>query len=294
MRQALKVTFLLALFSASLFGQDNKPFDRFENRLKEERAGFAGNKEALSKVFNTERIHLGDRFEAELPIYLDNDVEKHYWISFFLEAPSYLHGSKPLPHFALLVKQQALSLLRGKTDRESLYYEAKLGVTAAVLSQELGLRILADVYKLNAERILALDSESKSWFPAMDEYDRCLYTSIGMDRRVSCQRKEAVSSRSLNKAPISGGVLNGKAISKPSPAYPEAAKAQRASGVVTVQIAIDEEGKVVSAVAVSGHLLLLEAAVKAARQARFLPTRLSGQPVKVVGVVTYNFEIPKR
>ena len=91
------------------------------------------------------------------------------------------------------------------------------------------------------------------------------------------------------KTVVSGGVLNGKAISKPQPAYPPIAKAARASGTVTVQILVDESGRVVSASAVNGHPLLQQAAVAAARQARFSPTLLSGQPVKVSGVITYNF-----
>src|SRR2546421_2225465 len=91
------------------------------------------------------------------------------------------------------------------------------------------------------------------------------------------------------KTVVSGGVLNGKAISKPQPAYPPIAKAARAQGTVTVQILVDESGRVVSATAVSGHPLLQQAAVSAARQARFSPTLLSGQPVKVSGVITYNF-----
>src|SRR5215510_1835575 len=90
-------------------------------------------------------------------------------------------------------------------------------------------------------------------------------------------------------APISGGVLNGKAISLPKPAYPPIAKAAHASGTVVVQVVIDENGNVVSAHAVSGHPLLQGAAVGAARQARFSPTKLSGQPVKVTGVIQYNF-----
>ena len=91
------------------------------------------------------------------------------------------------------------------------------------------------------------------------------------------------------KTVVSGGVLNGKAISKPTPAYPPIARAARASGTVTVQILVDESGNVVSAEVVSGHPLLQQAAVQAARQARFSPTLLSGQPVKVSGVITYNF-----
>ncbi len=91
------------------------------------------------------------------------------------------------------------------------------------------------------------------------------------------------------RAPISGGVLNGKAISLPKPPYPAIAKAARASGTVTVQVTIDESGKVISAKAVGGHPLLQQAAVQAAYGARFSPTQLSGQPVKVTGVITYNF-----
>jgi periplasmic protein TonB len=88
---------------------------------------------------------------------------------------------------------------------------------------------------------------------------------------------------------ISGGVLNGKATSLPKPAYPAAARAVRASGSVSVQVTISESGSVISASAVSGHPLLRAAAVGAARGARFSPTLLSGQPVKVTGVITYNF-----
>ena len=90
-------------------------------------------------------------------------------------------------------------------------------------------------------------------------------------------------------APISGGVLNGKAISLPKPGYPPIARAARASGTVVVQVLIDENGNVVSAHAVSGHPLLQGAAIGAARQAKFSPTKLSGLPVKVTGVIQYNF-----
>jgi len=91
------------------------------------------------------------------------------------------------------------------------------------------------------------------------------------------------------RAPISGGVLNGKAISLPKPSYPPIAKQAHASGTVVVQVTIDENGSVISAHAVSGHPLLQAVAVAAARGARFSPTKLSGQPVKVTGVITYNF-----
>lgn len=89
--------------------------------------------------------------------------------------------------------------------------------------------------------------------------------------------------------PISKGVVNGIAVNLPKPAYPLSAKAVNASGTVNVQVTIDEQGSVVSAVATSGHPLLRAAAVSAAKQAKFTPTRLSDQPVKVTGVIVYNF-----
>ncbi len=91
---------------------------------------------------------------------------------------------------------------------------------------------------------------------------------------------------------ISGGVLNGKAKSLPKPQYPAAARAVGASGPVTVQVLLDETGAVISASAVSGHPLLRAAAVESARGALFSPTLLEGRPVKVSGVITYNFVLP--
>ncbi|HEX7312525.1 MAG TPA: TonB family protein [Pyrinomonadaceae bacterium] len=92
-----------------------------------------------------------------------------------------------------------------------------------------------------------------------------------------------------DKKLVEGGVLNGHAISKPAPTYPTAAKNTGVSGTVVVQILVDESGYVVKAEPFCGHPLLAAAAVEAARKARFTPTLLSGQPVKVSGVITYNF-----
>jgi TonB family protein len=90
---------------------------------------------------------------------------------------------------------------------------------------------------------------------------------------------------------VSGGVLNGKAIKKPQPRYPPDAKAARAQGVVVVQIVVDEGGNVTSAQAVSGNMLLRGASEEAARRAKFEPVAVCGKPVKVSGIVTYNFII---
>jgi TonB family protein len=102
-------------------------------------------------------------------------------------------------------------------------------------------------------------------------------------------RKEEAANESAPRAQISGGVLNGKATSLPPPVYPAIARAAHASGAVTVEVTIGENGNVIAAHAVSGHPLLQAAAVNAARQASFAPTRVNGEPVKVAGVLVYNF-----
>jgi len=91
--------------------------------------------------------------------------------------------------------------------------------------------------------------------------------------------------------PVSGGVLNGTALALPQPVYPDTAKRMRISGMVTVEVVLDETGKVVAANATSGPTMLREAAVQAAMKARFSPTKLSGQPVKVSGVINYKFAL---
>ena len=130
------------------------------------------------------------------------------------------------------------------------------------------------------------------------------FVRSGMDEAVESELWETVRSSLKVAAPvilgmvdraaktgssISGGVLNGKALALPKPDYPDIARAAHASGTVVVQVLIDEEGNVISAHAVSGHPLLQAASVAAARQAKFSPTFLEGDPVRVTGVIQYNF-----
>jgi hypothetical protein len=63
------------------------------------------------------------------------------------------------------------------------------------------------------------------------------------------------------------------------------------AGLVTVEVIVDETGKVISATATSGPGVLRDVAVQAALRARFSPTKLSGQPVKVAGLINYKFAL---
>ena len=102
-------------------------------------------------------------------------------------------------------------------------------------------------------------------------------------------RKTTVAVEKKKVTMVTRGVINGQATYLPKPVYSQAAKAIRASGDVSVQVMIDESGRVVSAKAVSGHTLLRAEAEKAARDAKFTPTVLSDQPVKVTGIIVYKF-----
>jgi protein TonB len=93
------------------------------------------------------------------------------------------------------------------------------------------------------------------------------------------------------KLTVSGGVLQGSAIKKVQPPYPPIARAARAAGAVQIQVTISEEGRVIEASVIGGHPLLRDAALQAAKQWVFKPTELTGVPVKVQGVLTFNFTL---
>ncbi|HWN10554.1 MAG TPA: energy transducer TonB [Pyrinomonadaceae bacterium] len=84
-------------------------------------------------------------------------------------------------------------------------------------------------------------------------------------------------------------VMNGQALHLENPVYPAGARQARAAGTILVRVTIGEKGNVIAARAVEGHPLLRASAVAAARKSKFSPTRLCGEPVRVLGIITYNF-----
>jgi hypothetical protein len=57
-----------------------------------------------------------------------------------------------------------------------------------------------------------------------------------------------------------------------------------------VKITVNEKGFVNSAIALEGHPLLRAMSVQAARQTKFIPTTINGKPVRVTGVITFDFQ----
>ena len=288
----IKTTYLIAAFLLSavvMHAQEpDAPFADLDKRVKSAPMVWAGDKQTLSKTFDDERRRLGDDFERELLKWIATDPEKHYWISAFVECEDYLHGNKRLPQLSLLIKQQGLALVYGKKDVQSRGYVLGFSITAAVLSDELGLGPSAIFYKSQAENLRARDPEMGGYVPALskEEWDR--YDNIGRTTVVAINRP-TIADDSLPRAPISGGILNGRAIKLAKPSYPRAAREARVSGTVEVRVLIDETGKVIAAKAISGHPDLWGASEEAARKSEFTPTKLAGQPVKVSGLIVYNF-----
>jgi TonB family protein len=102
---------------------------------------------------------------------------------------------------------------------------------------------------------------------------------------------KAVGVKKVIAGDETGRVDPGSALKKVAPAYPSEAKGAHVSGKVAVQVTISEEGRVIEAIAISGPELLRDAAVQAAKQWVFKPTKLDGAPVKVQGILTFNFEL---
>lgn len=84
-------------------------------------------------------------------------------------------------------------------------------------------------------------------------------------------------------------IKKGELIEAPRPAYPDEIKDQKIEGTVVVVITIGNDGNVIYAKARSGPEALYGVSEAAALKARFKPTMLEGQPVKITGLITYDF-----
>ncbi|MCU1266047.1 MAG: hypothetical protein JWM21_2365 [Acidobacteria bacterium] len=89
---------------------------------------------------------------------------------------------------------------------------------------------------------------------------------------------------------VENEMLSSRVISLPRPIYPEEARQQKVAGIVRVLATVDENGTVAEAEAVSGSPLLQEAAVNAAKQAKFEPVRVGRGP-KMKTIISYNFQL---
>ncbi len=101
-------------------------------------------------------------------------------------------------------------------------------------------------------------------------------------------KAKIVPPRKIN---VSGGVLQQQAIKKVQPPYPAEARSTRIEGEVKVQILVSEEGRVIETTVIEGPEQLREVAREAASQWIFEPATLSGQAVRMAGVLSFKFTL---
>lgn len=283
MKKYLGFIFILLTVAGTSLGQE--AFARFTKVVKEERGGFAGNKENLSKVFNEERTRLGSDFETELWKYLGDDADRHYWIGSFLTSKAYLHGNSQLPELAFRVRSRGLELLEKRSDKRSLGQKATINRQLAVSAKLAGKQDDAVKFRDNAESILARHGDDlAAYIAGRTEFDKCVYENIA----------GSIANCDPNPPPkekiISAGWMNRRALNFVEPAYPSTIMNGRKAGRVEVRILTDETGMVISAEIIRGPAEFHDAAIEAAKKLKFRPTLLSGVPTKVSGWVSYDFK----
>ncbi len=135
-----------------------------------------------------------------------------------------------------------------------------------------------------------LGYEHPEYLKTRDRYFCLAYETLQEKKLKDLAAKLGETSDPAKPDTFGGEVLNGRAISLPKPLYPDEARRGHAQGIVVIKVTIDELGKVIEAEDMcGGNPLLVRPSLEAARKARFTPTKVSGQAVKVTGVITYNF-----
>lgn len=96
----------------------------------------------------------------------------------------------------------------------------------------------------------------------------------------------------VSKKIVRTGVLNpSKLILQVAPVYPKLAIQGHASGPVSLEVTIDEEGNVSEIAIIKGHILLREAAVEAVKKWKYTPTIQNGEPIPIRGIITVIFSL---
>jgi protein TonB len=85
--------------------------------------------------------------------------------------------------------------------------------------------------------------------------------------------------------------MAGNLIFQPRPEYPPLAKMARIQGVVRMEIVVNKDGSVQDIKVITGHPLLVKAAIEAVSRWRYQPTLLEGQPVEVLTEVEQKFTL---
>ena len=118
-----------------------------------------------------------------------------------------------------------------------------------------------------------------------DPGSRSLWATMGSGMRPAIPVAPSV------RPPRVSHVMEGNLISRVQPEYPALAKQARIQGTVVLRAVINREGKIQDLQVISGHPLLVQAAMNAVRQCRYRPYYLNDQAVEVETQVTVNFSL---
>jgi tetratricopeptide (TPR) repeat protein len=196
----------------------------------------------------------------------------------------------------------------GRTADTESFYRRSLSIREKAPKEEQAdvgrsIRNLAEFYQFQGDykkaeplyqRLVELRKEQGSADPiaeALERYACLLYKTKRSEEAKEMENRalEVSNYRGITSELISGGVVNGRAVILFQPPYPAEARSGRVSGKVTVRVLINESGAVIRACAIDGPQVLMRASESAAYRSKFSATVVGGKPVKVNGVIIYNF-----
>lgn len=267
-----------SIYEAKGKGSDAEPLFRRELTILEKHG--AADSELAADIYSQLgliRLSARDYKEAEAPLLRALGIKEK------------LHGTDEASLVPVLFNLTDLYFLRGEPEQAHSF----LGRAVSILARQPPRKDQAAANRLNSYLCPLMGRSAANDKELADKVSNAIWRFEEPEAaaRFEKEEKEREARGETDKKIVGGGVLNGRAVSKPAPQYPAAAKQQGVMGTVVVKIVVDESGKVIKADAVCGHPLLAKAAIDAARAARFTPTLLAGMPVQVSGIITYNFVI---
>jgi hypothetical protein len=136
------------------------------------------------------------------------------------------------------------------------------------------------------------DAESSRPTTHVDGESQRTTPHVAAENRRTTSRADAEGSRTAARAKgreVNVGTLNDRATSLPRPAFPVTGKRLAEPVTVSVEVVVDETGRVAEAKAQNGPAALREAAESAARRATFFPFYEEGRPVRARGWLNFGF-----
>jgi TonB family protein len=235
-------------------------------------------------------------YKRSLAIYEKANGAEHISLTVMLDKLAWIRYAQGFSDDAREMLERSLNIKEKATGKESVEVGQSV-VYLAQLYEKQGKYKQAVPFYQRAVEVLEKTGADDSFQAQVAEKCSCTMKLNKQGKEAEEFEKRAFARRqktgeiSRKTAGAFGGVLAGKAVFRQEPVYPRAAKYERVSGSVIVQVMVDENGNVASAQTLCGHDYFARVSEEAAKKWRFTPTLLSGVPVQVIGTITFNFNI---